>query len=51
MVVELEHPLLGVVRSLGMPFNFGTGGGPTYRRHPPQLGEHNAEIRQAFAEA
>jgi crotonobetainyl-CoA:carnitine CoA-transferase CaiB-like acyl-CoA transferase len=45
MIVELEHPLIGVVRSLGMPFAFGSSG-PTYRRHPPLLGEHNAEIRE-----
>jgi crotonobetainyl-CoA:carnitine CoA-transferase CaiB-like acyl-CoA transferase len=44
MIVELDHPLIGVVRSLGLPFAFGADG-PTYRRHPPLLGEHNAEIR------
>lgn len=44
MIVELEHPLLGVVRSLAAPFSFSSGG-PSYRRHPPMLGEHNAEIR------
>jgi crotonobetainyl-CoA:carnitine CoA-transferase CaiB-like acyl-CoA transferase len=44
MIVELEHPLIGSVRSLGTPFKFGHSG-PTYRRHPPLLGEHNAEIR------
>ncbi len=44
LIVELEHPLIGVVRSLGLPVNF-AGGGVIYRRHPPLLGEHNAEIR------
>jgi formyl-CoA transferase/CoA:oxalate CoA-transferase len=44
MIVELEHPLIGVVRSLGTPLTFGRGG-PTYRRPPPLLGEHNREIR------
>lgn len=48
MVVELEHPLLGVVRSLGAPFRFAKGG-PTYRRYPPTLGEHNGEIRAELA--
>lgn len=44
MVVELEHPLAGLVRSIGCPIQL-SGGGPTYRRHPPRLGEHNREIR------
>ena len=44
MIVELEHPLIGVVRSLGFPVQF-EGKGPTYRRPPPRLGEHNEEIR------
>jgi formyl-CoA transferase len=44
MIVELEHPLIGVVRSLATPIVFGDSG-PTYRRPPPLLGQHNAEIR------
>lgn len=44
MIVELEHPLLGLVRSLGTPIRM-SATGPTYRRHPPRLGEHNDEIR------
>ena len=44
MIVELEHPLIGVVRSLALPVRF-SGAGPTYRRYPPRLGEHNEEIR------
>ena len=44
MIVELEHPLIGLVRSIGCPIRM-SGGGPTYRRHPPMLGEHNEEIR------
>jgi crotonobetainyl-CoA:carnitine CoA-transferase CaiB-like acyl-CoA transferase len=44
LIVELEHPRLGSVRSLALPFHFMTGG-PTYRRPPPLLGEHSAEIR------
>jgi hypothetical protein len=31
-----------------VPIRFGANG-PTYRRYPPRLGEHNAEIR-ALAE-
>jgi crotonobetainyl-CoA:carnitine CoA-transferase CaiB-like acyl-CoA transferase len=44
MIVELEHPLIGVVRSIATPIHFAANG-PTYRRYPPRLGEHNAEIR------
>jgi len=44
MIVELEHPLIGVVRSIATPIHFAANG-PTYRRYPPQRGEHNAEIR------
>lgn len=44
MIVELEHPLLGLVRSIGNPIK-ASASGPTYRRHPPMLGEHNDEIR------
>ena len=45
MIVELEHPLIGIVRSLAVPIHF-SATGPTYRRYPPRLGEHNAEVRQ-----
>ena len=45
MIVELEHPLLGIVRSIGNPIHLSENG-PTYRRYPPRLGEHNEEIRQ-----
>ncbi len=48
MIVELEHPLLGVVRSIGAPIHM-SDSGPTYRRHPPTLGEHNEEIRRELA--
>ena len=44
MIVELEHPLLGVVKSLGNPIHM-SDSGPSYRRYPPRLGEHNEEIR------
>jgi crotonobetainyl-CoA:carnitine CoA-transferase CaiB-like acyl-CoA transferase len=44
MIVELEHPLLGVVRSIAVPIHF-SGVGATYRRYPPRLGEHNDEVR------
>ena len=49
MIVELEHPLIGVVRSIAAPMRFESNG-PTYRRYPPRLGEHNDEIRRAAAQ-
>jgi len=48
MIVELEHPLIGVVRSIAAPMRFAENG-PTYRRYPPRLGEHNDEIRASAA--
>jgi len=48
MIVELEHPLIGVVRSIAAPMRFESNG-PTYRRYPPRLGEHNEEIRTLAA--
>jgi glutaryl-CoA transferase len=46
MIVELEHPLGGLVKSIGNPIHM-SDTPPTYRRYPPRLGEHNTEI---FAE-
>ncbi len=43
MIVELEHPLVGLVKSIGNPIHL-SDTPPTYRRYPPRLGEHNAEI-------
>lgn len=48
MVVELEHPSIGVVKSLANPIHMSSGG-PTYRRYPPRLGEHNQEIRSELS--
>jgi crotonobetainyl-CoA:carnitine CoA-transferase CaiB-like acyl-CoA transferase len=48
MIVELEHPLIGVVKSIAAPMRFESDG-PTYRRYPPRLGEHNDEVRAAAA--
>ena len=48
MIVELEHPLIGIVRSIAAPMRFAANG-PTYRRYPPRLGEHNDEIRAGAA--
>ncbi len=43
MIVAIEHPLLGTAYSIGNPVHL-SNGGITYRRHPPRLGEHTAEI-------
>lgn len=43
MIVELEHPLLGMVRSVGNPVHLSQTP-VSYRRPPPLLGEHNVEI-------
>ncbi|MFQ5341462.1 MAG: CoA transferase, partial [Anaerolineae bacterium] len=43
MIVELEHPTAGLVRSLGNPMNL-SGTPVTYRRPAPMLGEHTEEI-------
>ena len=48
MIVELEHPLIGIVKSIAVPIRFAENG-PTYRRYPPRLGEHNDEIRTLSA--
>ena len=43
MIVELEHPALGMVKSLATPIHMSET--PlVYRRHPPQLGEHTDEV-------
>ena len=45
MIVELEHPLAGLVRSIGSPLHL-SDTPPTYRRYPPRLGEQTGEILQ-----
>lgn len=50
MIVELEHPTVGAIRSIGNPIHLSRTG-PTYRRYPPRLGEHNEEIRRMLADA
>ncbi len=42
-IVELEHPLAGLVKSLGNPLHF-SDTPVSYRLPPPTLGEHNAAI-------
>jgi crotonobetainyl-CoA:carnitine CoA-transferase CaiB-like acyl-CoA transferase len=42
-IVELEHPLLGLVRSMGNPVNLSTTP-VSYRLAPPTLGQHTEEL-------
>jgi len=42
-IVELEHPLAGLVKSLGNPIHF-SHTPVSYRLPPPTLGEHNEPI-------
>jgi formyl-CoA transferase len=43
MLVEIEDPIEGTVRTLGFPFKLGETPAQV-RRRPPRLGEHNEEI-------
>ncbi len=43
MIVELEHSLAGLVRSIGNPVHLSETP-VTYRLPPPLLGEHNGEV-------
>lgn len=45
MVVDLEHPTLGALRTLGTPIK-GTGMPPFRPVPPPSLGEHTAPVLQ-----
>lgn len=48
MVVTVQHPTIGDLKLLGVPFKF-SGTPATIRRPPPLLGEHTAEIMAAYA--
>lgn len=48
MVVTVQHPTIGDLKLLGIPFKF-SGTPATIRRPPPLLGEHTAEILAAYA--
>ena len=42
-IVELEHPALGMVKSLATPVHM-SDTPLSYRRYPPRLGEHSDEV-------
>jgi len=44
MLVELEHPVTGLLRTLASPMHF-RNAPIDYRRAPPLVGEHDAEVR------
>lgn len=43
MIVELEHPALGLVKSLATPVHL-SDTPLVYHRHPPRLGEHSDQV-------
>ena len=43
MLVTMPHPTLGAVQTIGNPMAL-SASPPVYRRPPPALGEHTAEI-------
>lgn len=43
MIIQLEHPALGLVKSLATPVHL-SDTPLVYRRHPPTLGEHTDEV-------
>ncbi len=43
VVTEIEHPTIGVMRTLGLPIRL-QGSPAEIHRHPPLLGEHTEEI-------
>lgn len=50
MIVEIEHPLIGVAKSVGNPIRMSETP-VTYRKHPPLLGEHTAEILRGLGKS
>lgn len=50
VIVEIEHPLIGMTRTVGNPIHLGAMG-VSYRRHPPMLGEHSQEILRELGES
>jgi crotonobetainyl-CoA:carnitine CoA-transferase CaiB-like acyl-CoA transferase len=43
MIIQLEHPALGLIKSIATPVHLADT--PlVYRRHPPRLGEHTDEV-------
>ena len=49
LIVQLEHPVLGAVRSIANPIHFSSTP-VSYRLPPPLLGEHTEEILRGLSE-
>jgi crotonobetainyl-CoA:carnitine CoA-transferase CaiB-like acyl-CoA transferase len=47
MVIRTEHPTIGEIRLLGIPYKF-SDTPASVRRHPPLLGEHTEQVRMEF---
>ena len=47
MIETVEHPTIGEIRLLGIPYKF-SATPASIRRHPPLLGEHSQEIRAQY---
>ena len=43
MIIELDHPALGIVKSIATPVHL-SDSPLVYHRHPPTLGEHTDEV-------
>ena len=48
MIETIQHPSIGEIRLLGIPYKF-SDTKAAIRRHPPLLGEHTSEVRSSFS--
>lgn len=48
MIETIEHPSIGEIKLLGIPYKF-SDTKASVRRHPPTLGEHTDEVRLEYA--
>lgn len=50
MIVEIEHPLLGVAKAVGNPIHLSETP-VVYRQHPPLLGEHTEQVLRGLGKS
>jgi formyl-CoA transferase len=48
MIETIEHPSIGEIKLLGIPYKFSETRA-SVRRHPPMLGEHTREVKLEYA--